>query len=90
MCPRCGGRQVWQVRRNLWRCGGCRHETSVTAGTIFQISHAVPPASVKRPRTAIPRSFAELLLDNSNTCAPAQVFCRIQGDEDADHGEITA
>ena len=39
VCPRCGGRQVWAVRRNLWRCGGCRYETSVTAGTIFQDSH---------------------------------------------------
>ena len=38
-CPRCGGRNAWAVRRNLWRCGACRYETSVIAGTIFQDSH---------------------------------------------------
>jgi transposase-like protein len=27
------------VRRDLWRCGACRYESSVTAGTIFQDSH---------------------------------------------------
>jgi len=39
ICPRCGGRQSLQIRRGLWRCNGCRHETSVTAGTVFQDSH---------------------------------------------------
>lgn len=38
-CPRCQGREAWQVRRNRWRCGRCRYEISVTAGTIFQDSH---------------------------------------------------
>jgi len=38
-CPRCQGREAWQVRRNRWRCGHCRYEISVTAGTIFQDSH---------------------------------------------------
>lgn len=27
------------MRRGLWLCGACRHQTSVTAGTIFQDSH---------------------------------------------------
>jgi len=39
VCPRCGGRQGLPIRRGLWRCGNCRHEASVTAGTIFQDSH---------------------------------------------------
>jgi transposase-like protein len=39
VCPRCVGRQAWAVRRDLWRCQACRHEVSVTAGTIFQDSH---------------------------------------------------
>jgi transposase-like protein len=39
VCPLCGGRQAWSVRRNLFRCEDCRHEVSVTAGTIFQDSH---------------------------------------------------
>lgn len=39
VCPRCGGREAWAMRRGLWLCGGCRHQASVTAGTIFQDSH---------------------------------------------------
>lgn len=27
------------MTRSLWLCGGCRHQASVTAGTIFQDSH---------------------------------------------------
>ena len=38
-CPRCSHREAWSVRRRLWRCKACRHETSVMAGTIFQDSH---------------------------------------------------
>jgi transposase-like protein len=39
VCPRCGGRAAWCMNRGLWLCGGCRHQASVTAGTIFQDSH---------------------------------------------------
>jgi transposase-like protein len=39
VCPRCGGRAAWPMRRGLWLCGGCRHQASVSAGTIFQDSH---------------------------------------------------
>src|SRR6202163_3695285 len=35
-CPRCGCRESSPVRTVLLRCRGCRHQTSVTAGTIFQ------------------------------------------------------
>jgi len=35
-CPRCGGRKTWPVREVLLQCAGCGHQTSVTAGTIFQ------------------------------------------------------
>ena len=38
VCPRCGGRQAWPMRRGLWLCRECRHQASVTAGTIFQDS----------------------------------------------------
>jgi transposase-like protein len=34
-CPRCGSEKGWPVR-HLWECVGCRRQTSVTAGTIFQ------------------------------------------------------
>jgi transposase-like protein len=36
LCPRCGGRSAWGTSRGLWLCSGCRHQVSVTAGTIFQ------------------------------------------------------
>lgn len=39
VCPRCSGRTVWRMDRGLWLCGDCRHQASVTAGTIFQDSH---------------------------------------------------
>jgi len=37
VCRFCGsvGGEWWTVRRGLRRCAACRHETSVTAGTIF-------------------------------------------------------
>lgn len=38
-CPRCQGTEAWLVRRRRWRCGRCRYEASLTAGTIFQDSH---------------------------------------------------
>jgi transposase-like protein len=39
VCPRCGSRQGWTLRRAVWRCTQCRYEGSVIAGTIFQDSH---------------------------------------------------
>jgi ribosomal protein L37AE/L43A/transposase-like protein len=39
VCPRCGGRTAWRMRRGLWLCGDCRHQASVTAGTVFQDTH---------------------------------------------------
>jgi transposase-like protein len=38
VCPRCGGNKAWAMDRGLWLCAGCRHQASVTAGTIFQDS----------------------------------------------------
>ncbi len=35
-CLRCGHRKAWATGRGLLHCGSCHHETSVTAGTIFQ------------------------------------------------------
>lgn len=39
VCPRCGGRKAWPMKRGLWLCDPCRHQASVTAGTIFQDTH---------------------------------------------------
>ena len=36
LCPQCGGRKSWPVRGTLLQCAGCGHQSSVTAGTIFQ------------------------------------------------------
>lgn len=38
-CPRCGAKAAWAMERPLWLCRSCRHQASVTAGTIFQDSH---------------------------------------------------
>ena len=35
ICPRCGHTRAWPVRTVLWQCASCGHQTSVTAGTIF-------------------------------------------------------
>jgi transposase-like protein len=35
-CPRCGGDKAWPFRSVRLECGNCGHQTSVTAGTIFQ------------------------------------------------------
>lgn len=34
-CPVCGCAEFWQMKRQLRCCRACRHQTSVTAGTIF-------------------------------------------------------
>ena len=39
VCPRCAGQRAWLTDRGLWYCAGCHHQTSVTAGTIFQDTH---------------------------------------------------
>jgi transposase-like protein len=39
VCPRCSGKKAWPTGRGLWLCADCRHQISVTAGTIFQDSH---------------------------------------------------
>lgn len=36
-CPACGAERAWPTgRRGLLECAGCHHQTSVTAGTIFE------------------------------------------------------
>ena len=36
MCPSCGGRKAWAADRGRFICTACRHQATVTAGTIFQ------------------------------------------------------
>ena len=35
-CPRCGHDRAWTNLRHLMVCTGCRHQTSLTAGTVLQ------------------------------------------------------
>ena len=36
-CPPCGrAGSAWRIERRLWLCAGCRRQTSVTAGTLFE------------------------------------------------------
>lgn len=37
-CPSCSGGLAWRTQRGLMSCKACGHQTSVTAGTIFQDS----------------------------------------------------
>ena len=39
VCPICGGHKAWTAKRGRWVCAACRHQATVTAGTIFQDSH---------------------------------------------------
>src|ERR1017187_6222574 len=36
VCPRCGGCKAWPNVHDRWVCAACRHQATVTAGTIFQ------------------------------------------------------
>jgi transposase-like protein len=36
ICPRCHGDRSWKTQRSLMVCTECGHQTSITAGTIFQ------------------------------------------------------
>lgn len=35
-CPRCKGKNAWRTKRVLMFCKNCGHQTSITAGTLFQ------------------------------------------------------
>lgn len=39
VCPRCGTQGGWAATRGRIVCRACRHQASVTAGTIFQDTH---------------------------------------------------
>ena len=35
VCPRCGNRRAYELKPKRWQCAGCRHQVSLTAGTIL-------------------------------------------------------
>jgi transposase-like zinc ribbon protein len=39
VCPKCGGNRAWRGTRLAMVCARCRHETSITAGTLFEKTH---------------------------------------------------
>src|SRR5208283_3169820 len=39
VCPRCQAKSAWPTKRDRLICAGCRYQTSVTAGTVFQDTH---------------------------------------------------
>lgn len=41
VCPSCGGRKAWPAQRGRLICSACRHQATVTSGTIFQ-DHRLP------------------------------------------------
>jgi len=36
VCPKCHAKKLWQTERGLYHCHACAHQTSVTAGTVFE------------------------------------------------------
>lgn len=39
ICPKCGVWKVYQLSDGTLQCAACRHQTSVTAGTVLHRSH---------------------------------------------------
>ena len=39
VCPKCGARKGYQLSDGTLQCAACRHQTSVTAGTVLHRSH---------------------------------------------------
>ncbi len=39
MCPKCGSRHGYRLRNGRYQCAQCRHQVSVTAGTVLHKTH---------------------------------------------------
>ena len=40
MCPKCGYKEFYAIcSRNICQCRSCRHQTSITAGTMMHRTH---------------------------------------------------
>ena len=49
VCPKCGCTEYYPVRgRNAFQCRACRHQTSVTAGTVMHRTHLEPVIAFAR------------------------------------------
>jgi transposase-like zinc ribbon protein len=65
VCPRCEGRASWTLRtRRLEQCRSCRHQTSLTAGTVLH-------------RTRLPLRGLRCDSEGSRLCLPnGKLGCR--------------
>ena len=39
VCPKCGCRHAYRLSNGLYQCADCRHQVSVTAGTVLHKTH---------------------------------------------------
>lgn len=46
-CPQCQYDEAWEVSDRKYKCKRCRHQTTVTAGTLFQDTHTPLPIWMK-------------------------------------------
>ena len=100
-CPKCGCTEYYPVRgRNTFQCRTCRHQTSVTAGTVMHRTHL--PLTVwfwaiylcatdKRGISAVQRrgtDKAKIVVALSKTENGAALFTRMQVVEDVTGGTL--
>ena len=100
-CPKCGCTEYYPVRgRNAFQCRACRHQTSVTAGTVMHRTHL--PLTVwfwaiylcatdKRGISAVQRrgtDKAKIVVALSKTENGAALFTRMQVVEDVTGGTL--
>lgn len=38
-CPTCSSKKIWEMKSLFYRCVGCKHDFSVTSGTLFANTH---------------------------------------------------
>lgn len=39
ICPKCGSHHAYQLKNKLYQCAKCRHQVSITAGTVLHKTH---------------------------------------------------
>ena len=101
VCPKCGCTEYYPVRgRNAFQCRACRHQTSVTAGTVMHRTHLPLTAwfwaiylcaTDKRGISAAQRrgtDKAKIVVALSKTENGAALFTRMQVVEDVTGGTL--
>lgn len=39
LCPKCGSKDLWKLKKEIWKCKKCRKDVSSTTGTVFENTH---------------------------------------------------